>query len=1454
MAVAISGAVIAPSAAQADAPSGLPGGVESAAHGHGIWVDGLGIPVVETTNARSAFNGAPWSTSQRATLDPALLDAITLNLGSVMLPLMKNATHTNGVLDLGSYGDTEALIGTADSDSTTSSVGSAGVAGQGGNTVILNPSQVPSGFRPAKLDLAALLKQLAGNASAGVLDTGTFEIGAVGARAGKVNGVLKREYMVAAANLKLHSPLVAGVSGQLRGALNGVGTTLNAAVGSDGVLGKAVSGLPNLNVPGLLTANLSGGTIAIDGLDDALDAVHAELIGTPLKDPNNIVNIDLSNGAIAVDLSKVVDGGDLNSLDPNTALLSAPVLNRITLAVEKALGTLTTKAVAAVKAAINNLDVTINVKAKLKLPLSLVTADVNIQVKAKLGQLTNDLPGTPTVTVTQLAGGGLLGPVLALLGLDLAGLTNALTQPLLSTLLTALKPVVGTLLTTVGSDLAGTLNGITAPVITALNPVLLDFGKILGVTINEQPDLKGTPTAGDLGAASRTVRALAVRLLPDLGAANIELASATTLAADPVASGPQLSGTSAPQGGTVHLTGTGFAAGESVTLERPTGAPVSLTADPDGKISNDWTVPETQAAPGTVTFTATGATSGAATATVNITLPAAKLTAPATAKQGETITITGSDFASTEPVTVTMPDGTSTHPTAVGGAITTSWTIPEDQQPGPVTFSAKGDDSKRTAKTGTGASSGETEISTADALLNATDAKQGGLVHLTGSGFIAGEDVVIDLPGAPGTKTVQASGSGAIVYDWRVPASQPANNSTPYSAKGKTSGRTADAVAKIGTGPWITIVPSPAQPGDTVTVTGDGFDPGENVTVDGPGADCARTVAADATGHFQYTCTIPANQNPGTVVVTGTGDNGNTSETEIDVILVTLSATSPVKPGDTVALTGAGFANGETVTIAVPGGTVSATASGTGAISASWVVPANRASGEVSFTATGTSGRHAVAKTTVQRTPKITVTPSPAHPGDTITVSGTGFEPNENVTVTGPGADCTRGVQANGNGAFTFTCKIPANQPTGTVPVTATGDSGGTATVNLPITAAAGGPSITAKPSPAQPGELVTITGTRFTPGESVSLTWPGDCMPGKTLVASGSGTFSAYCRVPANAANGSEVTAVATGKVSKKPASAKVTVKAVPVATTPWKRLGGKNRYETAVKVSREQYPKGASTVVIARSDLAPDALAAAPFATKKRAPLLLTAPKSLNSATKAELKRLKPRTVYVMGSKSAISTKVAKKIKAMKIRVVRLGGKNRYETAVKIVRAGWGTKHVESMFIATGLDFPDALSGGAAAAGINAPVLLVKGTDKSMSREVKAQVKAMKPSNVFIAGNTKMVSTRIEKQLKSYSSNLQRFAGKDRYGTSAQIAKKWYKPHGLVYLAVGDKFPDALAGAAVAGLSKAPVMLSTKSCVPKEPSAVLKLIQPRTGYVLGSTSALSDSVLKSQKVCSNR
>ncbi|WP_197074099.1 Ig-like domain-containing protein, partial [Leucobacter sp. Ag1] len=123
----------------------------------------------------------------------------------------------------------------------------------------------------------------------------------------------------------------------------------------------------------------------------------------------------------------------------------------------------------------------------------------------------------------------------------------------------------------------------------------------------------------------------------------------------------------------------------------------------------------------------------------------------------------------------------------------------------------------------------------------------------------------------------------------------------------------------------------------------------------------------------------------------------------------------------------------------------------------------------------------------------------------------------------------------------------------------------------------------------------------------------------------------------------------------------------------TKWKRLGGANRFETAVQVSKDSYPRGAKSIVIARSDLAPDALSAAPFAVKQNAPVLLTPPTSLVKETKAEIKRLKADTVYIAGANGAISASVEAEIRGMGVKIVRMAGSDRYETSLKIAQTGW-------------------------------------------------------------------------------------------------------------------------------------------------------------------------------------
>lgn len=89
--------------------------------------------------------------------------------------------------------------------------------------------------------------------------------------------------------------------------------------------------------------------------------------------------------------------------------------------------------------------------------------------------------------------------------------------------------------------------------------------------------------------------------------------------------------------------------------------------------------------------------------------------------------------------------------------------------------------------------------------------------------------------------------------------------------------------------------------------------------------------------------------------------------------------------------------------------------------------------------------------------------------------------------------------------------------------------------------------------------------------------------------------------------------------------------------------RLSGADRYETAAEVSRSAWtPEDASVVYLASGENFPDALSAG-ASTQGLGPLLLTRPDVLPPATRAELERLAPCLVVVVGGDPAVSDAVA-------------------------------------------------------------------------------------------------------------------------------------------------------------------------------------------------------------------
>ena len=279
--------------------------------------------------------------------------------------------------------------------------------------------------------------------------------------------------------------------------------------------------------------------------------------------------------------------------------------------------------------------------------------------------------------------------------------------------------------------------------------------------------------------------------------------------------------------------------------------------------------------------------------------------------------------------------------------------------------------------------------------------------------------------------------------------------------------------------------------------------------------------------------------------------------------------------------------------------------------------------------------------------------------------------------------------------------------------------------------------------------------------------------------------------------------------------------------------RLAGPDRYATAAAISREQFPNGhAGAIVLAGGEEFPDALVAAPLAAARNASLLLTYGSTLPAVSKTELERVLPAggTVYVLGGTGAVPATVASQITDLGYRVVRYGGADRFDTAVKVAHA---LGDPATVLLASGTDFPDALSAGVAAAKVGGAVLLTNGT--AVTSATSAYLSAHGVTVYAVGGPAAQADSKATGLL-----------GSDRYATAIAVANKFFTAPAGVGVASGVAFPDALSGGAFLAHAGVPLVLSGTSNVPAPVSAYVSSVKSSvtSAYVFGGTGALDDGV----------
>lgn len=193
---------------------------------------------------------------------------------------------------------------------------------------------------------------------------------------------------------------------------------------------------------------------------------------------------------------------------------------------------------------------------------------------------------------------------------------------------------------------------------------------------------------------------------------------------------------------------------------------------------------------------------------------------------------------------------------------------------------------------------------------------------------------------------------------------------------------------------------------------------------------------------------------------------------------------------------------------------------------------------------------------------------------------------------------------------------------------------------------------------------------------------------------------------------------------------------------------------------------------------------------------------------------------------------------------RVVRMAGADRYATAVAVTRASFTTSRSCEVLVASGTNFPDALAGAAKASGyvVPEPVLLVR--PGSIPESVKSELRRMRPLWINVVGGRAAISDDVVRQLEGFAEHgVIRSAGADRYATAAYLAQSFATDE-VVYIASGENFPDALAGAPLAGRTYSPVLLVKRNSIPESVRTQLVDLRPSRIVILGGTGAVSGDV----------
>ena len=305
-----------------------------------------------------------------------------------------------------------------------------------------------------------------------------------------------------------------------------------------------------------------------------------------------------------------------------------------------------------------------------------------------------------------------------------------------------------------------------------------------------------------------------------------------------------------------------------------------------------------------------------------------------------------------------------------------------------------------------------------------------------------------------------------------------------------------------------------------------------------------------------------------------------------------------------------------------------------------------------------------------------------------------------------------------------------------------------------------------------------------------------------------------------------------------------------------PVDRLQGPDRYATSIAISRSTFPTATTAAaVIVNGKNFPDALSASGLAGAVRGPVLLTDGEHFTTPLSNELHRLGVTHIYVLAGTTVVTpdlvTGLATVVGAGNVE--RIWGQDRYDTSAAVARKVAllkGASFAHTVFLATGTNFPDAMSASPYAYGNAFPVLLTR--PGALPGPVATALGDLSVNRVTIAGGTGAIANSVASAVEAVTGagSSTRVNGQDRYNTATLMANfstaNGWATQAFVGVASGETFADALSGGAATGFRGGVLVLVGEDEVPPTTSSYLANYQPlvKRAAIFGGPGAVSEGV----------